>query len=373
MTVVALLTALILLIYGALAAWMGARLLIGSVAKPHGATTDFKLDQLTVLIPCRNEALVLKRLLADLVNSGATLIVIDDHSTDDTAQIARSFGAQVLQNSGHGKKAALQTGLSAVETAYVLTLDADVILRKTGLLHLPELVNQVHADLWLFPVLTQRGRSPLARFEALDVLSLNATAAAFAHQNHAIMGSGAFLLIQTEIYRAAIAHVRYDLASGDDVFLIQHLRKTGKKIHMFTQPAAQVEVEAHTNLRAFLRQRVRWGQKSPAYNDPIAQAVAWLVMLANFSVLICMAAALLSHNALFVVPILAKIIFDLALLLPAAKVFKRREVLRFLLPSVVFYPFYLSFTAGWAVLTHPAVRRKENKSWDSPRTSEKDS
>lgn len=373
MIVVAILAALILLGYGALAAWMGARLLIGSVSKPQATTADFSLGQLTVLIPCRNEAKVLKRLLEDLADSGATVIVINDHSTDNTAQIARDFGVKVLENTGEGKKTAMQTGLSAVETAFVLTLDADVILPQTRLHHLLDLVPQAPADLWLFPVLTRPRNSALACFEALDVLSLNATAAAFAHQNHAIMGSGAFLLIRTEVYRAAIAHVRYDIASGDDVFLIQHLRETGKKIYMFTQASAQVEVEAHTTLRSFLRQRVRWGQKSPAYKDGLAQAVAWLVMCANYIVLLSMVAAMLTQNAWFVVPIFVKIIFDLALLLPAAKVFKRRGALRFLLPAVVFYPFYLSFAAGWAVLTHPAVRRKANKSWDSPRTSEKNS
>lgn len=369
MTIFATVAALILLCYGALAAWMGARLLIGRGSQKKNNDAAFSISQLTVLIPCRNEAAVIQRLFDQLKRSGAHVVVINDHSTDNTAEIARLAGATVIQNSGRGKKDALRTGLAVVQTPFVLTLDADVILPTNQLAHLQLLINQVNADLWLFPVLTKSAPSALARFEALDVLSLNATAAAFAYQNHAIMGSGACLLIRTEVYREAIAHLRYELASGDDVFLIQHLRIAGKRIHMFTQAEAQVEVEAHTSLRAFIRQRIRWGQKSPAYSDPIAQGVAWLVMFANFSVLLSLIGLVSTHNVLFLAPIAAKIIFDLALLLPAAIVFKRQQTLRFLLPAVLFYPFYLSFAAGWAVLTHPAVRRKANKNWDSPRRS----
>jgi len=369
MMLVATVAALILLCYGALAAWMGARLLIGRGSQKMNDDAAFCLSQLTVLIPCRNEAMVIQRLLDQLCHSDAQVVVIDDHSSDDTAEIVRQAGVRVIQNSGHGKKDALKTGLAAVQTPFVLTLDADVILPANLLAQLPQLIAHVNADLWLFPVLTKSANSALARFEALDVLSLNATAAAFAHQNRAIMGSGACLLIRTDVYREAIAHIRYEIASGDDVFLIQHLRIAGKRIHMFTQAEAQVEVEAHTSLRAFIRQRIRWGQKTPAYSDPIAQSVAWLVMLANFCVLLSLIALISTHNVWFFAPIAAKIIFDLALLLPAAIVFKRRQTLRFLLPAVLFYPFYLSFAAGWAVLTHPAVRRKAKKNWDSPRRS----
>jgi len=81
-----------------------------------------------VLIPAYNE----ERSVASVVCSARTylpVLVIDDGSTDDTAQEARLAGAMVLSNGqNQGKGAALQTGIQqALEQGYdfVITLDAD--------------------------------------------------------------------------------------------------------------------------------------------------------------------------------------------------------------------------------------------------------
>ncbi|MEI2419389.1 glycosyltransferase family 2 protein, partial [Arthrospira platensis SPKY2] len=137
------------------------------------------------------------------------------------------------------------------------TLDADVLLPIDWYLHLIEMLQREPADLWLFPVLINDPSTPLQRFEALDVLSLAGTTAAFAHQHHAIMGSGACLVVRTEVYREAVKHLRDDLVSGDDVFLVQHLRKEKRRIRFIDHPELQVRVEGHSSLRGFLRQRVR--------------------------------------------------------------------------------------------------------------------
>lgn len=94
----------------------------------------------TVLIPARDEATVLARTLAGLrvQGEGLRIIVIDDESTDGTAAIARSAGAEVVAGSARpegwaGKLWALEQGLRQVQTPFVLLLDADIEL-KPGML-----------------------------------------------------------------------------------------------------------------------------------------------------------------------------------------------------------------------------------------------
>jgi cellulose synthase/poly-beta-1,6-N-acetylglucosamine synthase-like glycosyltransferase len=94
------------------------------------------LSAVTVLIPARNEAVVIGQTLEALQAQGPGLkvLVIDDESDDGTAQIARAFpGVSVLRGqplaSGWaGKLWALEQGRLQVKTPLTLLLDADIAL-----------------------------------------------------------------------------------------------------------------------------------------------------------------------------------------------------------------------------------------------------
>ena len=81
-----------------------------------------------ILIPAYNESERLQPVLEAALQHGPVLVV-DDGSTDDTVQIARVAGVEVLsQSSNQGKGAALRAGFRwALERDYeaVITLDAD--------------------------------------------------------------------------------------------------------------------------------------------------------------------------------------------------------------------------------------------------------
>lgn len=83
-----------------------------------------------VIIPARNEAAT----VADVVraaraarNSGRVL-VIDDHSTDDTARVAAEAGAEVVMSHGDGNKAlALATGVAQTSAEVLVFFDSDIV------------------------------------------------------------------------------------------------------------------------------------------------------------------------------------------------------------------------------------------------------
>ena len=89
------------------------------------------LKDVCVLIPAFNEALSLPRLLAEVREAlpGATVLVIDDGSSDTTAYVARSHGATVISmpyNVGVGT--AVQTGFQYAWRngfEYALRFDGD--------------------------------------------------------------------------------------------------------------------------------------------------------------------------------------------------------------------------------------------------------
>ncbi len=86
--------------------------------------------RVAVLIPARNESASLGETLERLrrVLPQAEVTVIDDHSTDDTARIATTAGAEVLRPQGTGYAAALACGYQSLARRNyraVLQLDAD--------------------------------------------------------------------------------------------------------------------------------------------------------------------------------------------------------------------------------------------------------
>jgi glycosyltransferase involved in cell wall biosynthesis len=87
-------------------------------------------SHLTILIPAFNEEEGLPKTLASLAGEprlkGAHVLVVDDGSTDRTAEVARAHGANVLvhkNNQGYG--AGIKTGARKATTRWVAWFDAD--------------------------------------------------------------------------------------------------------------------------------------------------------------------------------------------------------------------------------------------------------
>lgn len=99
------------------------------------ADDAFGPGDVTVVIPCLNEAESLPGVLAAMPTAYRALVV-DNNSTDDTAIVARACGATVLQESTPGYGAAVHAGVEAAETAVVCVLDGDGSMDPAELPHL---------------------------------------------------------------------------------------------------------------------------------------------------------------------------------------------------------------------------------------------
>jgi glycosyltransferase involved in cell wall biosynthesis len=98
--------------------------------------------KLGVLIPCRNEAAVIERKLANLARcegiGSARVVVVDDESQDGTAEKALAAGVRVVRNRERpGKPGALRTGIAELAGCELIVLtDADVLLEERALVEL---------------------------------------------------------------------------------------------------------------------------------------------------------------------------------------------------------------------------------------------
>lgn len=85
-------------------------------------------ETVAVIIPCRNEARSIAKVVGDFRRAlpKASIIVVDNASTDDTASIAREAGATVLRESRPGKGYAVVRGFREARNAdFVVIVDGD--------------------------------------------------------------------------------------------------------------------------------------------------------------------------------------------------------------------------------------------------------
>lgn len=97
------------------------------------------LAEVTVLIPARNEAAFIRKTLQSLASQGRglTIILVDDQSTDTTAQLAREVDIEdlvlltgkPLPKGWSGKLWALEQGRRHVHSRFTLLMDADIQLQ----------------------------------------------------------------------------------------------------------------------------------------------------------------------------------------------------------------------------------------------------
>lgn len=76
-------------------------------------------------MPCLNEEKGLQEIFRDLPSFVDQVIVVDNGSTDMTAQVAREFGALVIPQPIRGYGISYKTGLRAVTGDIVVTMDGD--------------------------------------------------------------------------------------------------------------------------------------------------------------------------------------------------------------------------------------------------------
>ncbi|HGS5204180.1 TPA: glycosyltransferase family 2 protein [Vibrio cholerae] len=144
-------------------------------------TRRFSDGRLWVLIAAYNEASVISDVIKDvLLNVTDNVLVVNDGSSDNTAEIAKAAGAQVISHCDNlGQGAALQTGFSylkGIDFDYVVTFDADGQHMYEDIFVMVEALEKEQADIAL-------GSRFLGRVENISKKKLLTLKAAIAFTN----------------------------------------------------------------------------------------------------------------------------------------------------------------------------------------------
>ena len=107
------------------------------------------MNQIAVIIPCYNEAATITQVVRDFAAAlpGATIVVGDNNSHDETARLAREAGAMVIAEPRQGKGNMLRTLLQSVEAECYLMVDGDATYPAESALQLCDKVLNEGCDM----------------------------------------------------------------------------------------------------------------------------------------------------------------------------------------------------------------------------------
>ena len=243
-------------------------------------------EGVSVLVAARDEAENIAVLLSDLsqqTHENLEIIVIDDHSSDDTVKIVESFtNVILLQASQEGKKAAIAEAVETAKHSIILTTDADCRLSTTWVEKMTAPFMNEQVELVAGPVAFNEEVNSFEKAQSLEFMSLIASGAGAIGAQQAFMCNGANLAFR----KANYAVVDTNKASGDDVFLLHHTKKNGSEIVFVKEQEAIVFTSPKEDFKSLIQQRKRWAAKSSDYQDKDAQRISWLVFLCNLGLLL---------------------------------------------------------------------------------------
>ena len=103
------------------------------------------MKKLTIILPARNEAKGLRALLPEILARmpNAEVIIVNDGSTDDTADICRQYGTKLVMHPyGMGNGAAVKSGARVAQGEILVFMDADGQHQPQDISHLLEKLAQ---------------------------------------------------------------------------------------------------------------------------------------------------------------------------------------------------------------------------------------
>jgi cellulose synthase/poly-beta-1,6-N-acetylglucosamine synthase-like glycosyltransferase len=254
------------------------------VFQPQLLSENTKI-KVSVLVPARNEAenieLCLSHILAnDYPRDLFEIIVIDDHSTDDTAARAAQFDPDLvkvlqlkdyLQNIENQsfKKKAIETAIAHAQGDFILVTDADCKVPRQWITLMVAFYTQQNKRFIAAPVNFQDEKSDFERFQSLDFIGMMGITGAGVAGNFTHMCNGANLAYEKKLFYEVGGFKGIDhVASGDDMLLMQKIaRYFPDAIGFLKNPDATVFTSAKPNFSEFLSQRRRWASKSSSYTE----------------------------------------------------------------------------------------------------------
>jgi poly-beta-1,6-N-acetyl-D-glucosamine synthase len=319
----------------------------------------FKAEaSISLIIALRNEEKNIPFLIESILNQSLNhtcfeLILIDDHSTDNTNQLCNEFKKSIKNLSVlkldnlTGKKNAILLGIKHANGQLIVTTDADCVHNKNWLETILQFYLKYKPKMIIGPVL-MRSKKLFEGIQSLDFYSLIVSGAGATGIERPIMCNGANLAFEKSLLSKNSNILNHDFVSGDDIFLMLNLKKTQtSKILFLKSTDALVYTTSQPTFNQFLNQRKRWASKSKGYVDKDIIFTACAVLTMNFllGLNVFLVLIYIPTWKILAIQVILKLTVDLAFLTKTQSFFKEQKILTYFIQTQIFNIFIIPYVA----------------------------
>ncbi len=316
--------------------------------------------QVSIVIAARNEEANIGRTLECLLAQNypkvlTEIIIVDDHSTDRTAEIIKkhaSQGIKLLQldlgeRLNSYKKKAIEIAIGQSKGDLIITTDADCSMGQNWLSTIVALYEEKGFKMISSPVMFFEEKNWFERMQTLEFLYLIGLGASTIGNKVPSTCNGANLAYQKKVFFEVGGFKGIDdLASGDDELLLHKIAgKYSNGIGFLKSTDALVFTHAKKNLSEFIQQRKRWASKSTRYKNKGIIVLGVTIWFFNLSVLANALLGLFYPHFLLIAgyQLLAKFIIELGFLWLITSFVNRRKLLLFTPFLTTLHLFYIVY------------------------------
>lgn len=313
----------------------------------------------TIVIAARNEENNIGKTLDAILNQNypknlMEVIVINDHSEDNTAKIVEQYFPFITlinfldpTTINSYKKSAIAQAIKNAKGEVIITTDADCVMKVDWLRTMVDYYEQNSFKMISGPVVYHHERTLFERLQSLEFLFLIGMGASRIGNKRPITCNGANLLYDKATFNEVGGFAGIDnKASGDDELLLHKVAKRYPNgIGFLKSIDAIVYTIPVPTLLGFIAQRKRWASKSTSYKDKRIIFLGVWMWLFNLSLLLSFIITLLYGNfqSLLLAQIGLKIAAELYFYTQLA-MFANRTKLLILTPLLsILHVFYLIF------------------------------
>ncbi len=219
--------------------------------------TDYT-PPVSIIVPAHNEERYIEGTIKSLLGEAypkKEIIIIDDGSTDKTADIAKRFPVRLLHTNHEGKSAALNKGLRHAKYDVILMLDADSALEKNSLREIVRPLKDKKVGGATGVIRARVTKNPLTWFQDYEyIMSSGWRYTCTKMKGNSILPG--FAAFKKSVIKKIGGFSRDTLTEDFDI--VVSLRKIGYET--VTVSTAQMRTNVPLTIKAFIKQRLRWGR-----------------------------------------------------------------------------------------------------------------
>lgn len=315
----------------------------------------------SVIIIARNESGSIQACLKSLLHQSFPkelyeIIIIDDHSNDDTIDKIRELQNGQIQcfrlrdypeyiYEPAYKKSGITLGIDKSRFETIIVTDADCLFGEDWLHTTLDSFLHSNSVFQTGPVILSKGDTLLEKMQEAEQLTLMLITGAGISSGLHDIASGANMVFSKDAFRKVKGYQgNYHYASGDDMFLIEKMRTAfPTQISFLKSAQAAVYTGSKKTWDSLIQQRLRWAGKNKGLDRRVIKNLWSFVGLYHLFLILTFATAVFALTPWkpFLILLVGKWLADYFVINSAAAFFHRSDLVRLFVPLQTMYFGYI--------------------------------